>query len=392
MRNIGIENDERIIAGQFMDSFYPAYDGVTVCMDNYAKYLALKDGAFVVASKYKGFVDTSPYDVYRLNGIQIPGLQYKFILPNFNRHTIRDIKQRELDICHSHSPFMAGKIAVDVARTKGIPIVSTFHTQFKSEFYKYTHNNFITNQFVDMVIRYYNRVDEVWAVNQNSADVLAGYGYKKDIFIMHNGTDLHYPDDAASKIKRIKDKHNLTNEEIFLFVGRLTLLKNIDLSIKALQLYRHTGKKFKFFVVGYGDDESKLKKMVSDMNMDDCVVFVGKITDRDWMTGYYLASDLFLFPSEYDNDPLVKKEAAACRTPSILVRGSNSAYDILENENGYLIDNTTPESMFEKITSVMSNRARLQEVSLNAERTIAMPWAKVVDKAYERYGDVIKAY
>lgn len=42
--------------------------------------------------------------------------------------------------------------------------------------------------------------------------------------------------------------------------------------------------------------------------------------EREILKRYYVAADLFLFPSLYDNAPLVIREAAALGTPSVLIR------------------------------------------------------------------------
>lgn len=67
---------------------------------------------------------------------------------------------------------------------------------------------------------------------------------------------------------------------------------------------------------------------------------MGSITERERLKLYYAAADLFLFPSLYDNAPLVVREAAALHTPSLLIKGSTSAEVIHDSVNGFLSDNS----------------------------------------------------
>lgn len=75
----------------------------------------------------------------------------------------------------------------------------------------------------------------------------------------------------------------------------------------------------------------------SDYRMDK-VTFFGSVQSRELMQTIYTAADLFLFPSIYDNAPLVVREAASLFTPSIVARGSNTAEIIQNGINGFLSD------------------------------------------------------
>ena len=55
------------------------------------------------------------------------------------------------------------------------------------------------------------------------------------------------------------------------------------------------------------------------------------------------AADLFLFPSMYDNAPLVVREAAMMGTPSVILKGSTASEVIVDGVNGFLADQT-PDS------------------------------------------------
>lgn len=60
--------------------------------------------------------------------------------------------------------------------------------------------------------------------------------------------------------------------------------------------------------------------------------------DRSVIRAWYCRGDLFLFPSTFDTNGLVVREAAACELASVLVRGSCAAEDITDGRNGFLIE------------------------------------------------------
>lgn len=85
---------------------------------------------------------------------------------------------------------------------------------------------------------------------------------------------------------------------------------------------------------------------------------------------------MLVFPSLYDNAPMVVREAAAMETPSIIVRGSSAAEAISDGENGLLCEDTT-ESLYEAIKAGLGDKARLRTLGINARNTIPMAWRDI---------------
>ena len=70
--------------------------------------------------------------------------------------------------------------------------------------------------------------------------------------------------------------------------------------------------------------------------------FTAPAYDRNVIRAWYCRADLFLFPSTFDTNGLVVREAAACGLGSVLVRGSCAAEDIKDGESGFLIEENAP--------------------------------------------------
>ena len=113
------------------------------------------------------------------------------------------------------------------------------------------------------------------------------------------------------------------------------------------------------------------------------------ITDREKLKQYYAAADLFLFPSIYDNAPLVIREAGAMHTPSILVRGSSSAENIKDNFNGFLIENSI-ESFVAKLRELLNSPEKIRLVGLNASQSIARSWESIIEDVLDRYKNLMQ--
>ena len=144
------------------------------------------------------------------------------------------------------------------------------------------------------------------------------------------------------------------------------------------------------FFVGTGYAAEAMKDLVSENGLDSQVTFVGNITDRDKLKLYYAASDLFLFPSLYDNAPLVVREAAALHTPSIMVRGATASTILTDGENGFLIDNNLT-SFEDKLRELIADPVRVHRVGVQASKSIVRSWEDVVDEVLDRYNSLISS-
>jgi glycosyltransferase involved in cell wall biosynthesis len=98
---------------------------------------------------------------------------------------------------------------------------------------------------------------------------------------------------------------------------------------------------------------------------------------------------LFLFPSVYDNAPLVVREAAAMQTPSVLVRNSTAAEVVMDNQNGFLTDNS-PKALADKIRELLADKDQIQSVGRCASQTIARTWEDVTAEVLDRYKHLIE--
>ena len=237
------------------------------------------------------------------------------------------------------------------------------------------------------VAAFYNRCDYVWAVSQGTAKTLRSYGYKGDITVMPNGSDMPITHRDPEKRRELIKKYEMIDAPILLFVGRHTFTKNTDIIIKALGAVNRKNIKFNMLFVGDGEDKAKMEKMVEEQGLGQVVRFMGKITDREKLKDIYASSDLFVFPSVYDNAPLVVREAAACGCASALIRGSNSAEGMEDGVNAFLSDETVED--FALTISMAINSGKLDLVGDNARRDIYLSWDDVLDMVEAEYERVL---
>lgn len=377
------------------ESFAPQVDGVAVCMQNYAKIIEAEYGTsyVIVPTEQTRDVTSFPYEIIEYPASKpVIADQYKIGLP-ISYKLSKKLNEIPVDLVHSHSPFVSGMLAQGVARRRGLPHISTFHSKFKEDV-----NHRLKFHFElpgELVARYvsafYDRCDYVWAVSNGTANTLKEYGYKGEILVMPNGCDMPVTHMDPEVRKKIVQEYGLNPDKpILLFVGRITYTKNIHLIVKALGALKRHGREFSMLFVGSGEDMDKLKKLVSKQNLDSCVKFAGKVMDRQKLRDIYSSSDLFVFPSVYDNAPLVVREAAACGCASLLIKDSNSAEGIISGQNGIL----TKEKVADIALGIDDalHKYNLDEIGKQARETIYMSWDEVLKTVTDEYSKIIEEW
>ncbi len=381
--------EEAPLFGIFNDCFPPIMDGVSMTVQSYAYWLSQKtdNNACVVTPKCPGSPDM-PYPVLRYSSLFIPFRKpYRFGIPLIDLKFRREIERLPFKLVHAHCPFSSGKIAMQIAQRRNIPIIATFHSKYKMDFMRIIPNSYLLNRIIKNIVEFYEMADEVWIPQASVEETLREYGYKGKVEVVENGND--FADFGKRRITRIEARLSLSipiDENVFLFVGQHIWEKNISFLIRALAKIR--GWHFHAYFIGTGYAENKIKKMVAQLALSENVTFVGQVSNRNLLMKYYASADLFLFPSFYDNAPLVVREAAAMHTPSILLKGSTASEIIDDGKNGFLSD-LDVDRYAEVICSLLCRHEEMRKVGDCASQTIVRPWSNVIDEVLDRYNHLI---
>ena len=375
--------------GLFNESFPPVMDGVAVCVENYARWIQEKVGGVSVVTprKLNAHYGQYPYEVLDYASVPVP-FRHPYVtgIAQIDPLLRAKLRRRRFKIVHAHSPFSAGLMALQVAKTQHIPLVATFHSKFKDDFREVIPSDMVVDQAIKVVMEFFDHADEVWVPQASVEEVIREYGFKGHVEVVDNGGDL-FADYSDAYFEDARKALGLAPEEfVFLFVGQHIWQKNVRLVIDALERIKDLP--FRMFFVGTGYAAGEMKDLVDQKGLSDKVTFTGMLTEREKVTCYYAAADLFLFPSLYDNAPLVVREAAALHTPAVMVEGSTAAEILQDGENGYLVPNEL-DAFAARLRQLYRDRAEVRRVGLTASRTIVRSWEDVVGEVLDRYDAII---
>lgn len=386
-----MENGLKIAIGT--EAFPPTIDGTSTVAKCYADIINEKLGeAVIVTPKNPNQQDYKyPYEIYRYKSLFTFGEGYPVGWP-FKEQFALDIINKDFDILHSHCPIATSYFFRRINRKKRIPHVLTYHTKYEYDFEERIPSLAIKKRAYGMLLNNIKSADEVWVTSNGTADSLRKVGYQGDYFVMPNGSDLPIADINDDGRAMIRRKHNIPEGiPVLIFVGRMMWYKNIKIILDACKILESNGRDFRLLMLGMGPDEFSIKKYTRKIGLDSKVIYTGQLLDRSELQIYYGTADLLVFPSLFDTNGLVVREAAASATPAILVEGSCAAEGIKDCETGFLCYETA-HSVAKTIDSIVDNKDLLGRVGKNAQENIYISWEDSIKNAYNRYQYVIDKF
>jgi glycosyltransferase involved in cell wall biosynthesis len=144
-------------------------------------------------------------------------------------------------------------------------------------------------------------------------------------------------------------------------------------------------------MVGQGYALSGLKDLSGELDLDDCVLFLGSVADREYLRSLYCRADFLLFPSLYDTFSIVVREAASQGCPALLIENSNASEGITDGFNAFLSKDGA-DNIAERVIKILGTPDLLRTVGNNAYKTLYVSWENIVDQVYERYSEIVRVF
>ena len=374
------------------DSFPPVIDGVANVVMNYGSVLTneLESNVIVGTPRYP---DVS-YEGYPYKVVAYPSFDTTDFVKGYRTGyplSIREIAQMaELkpDIIHTHCPAASAIMARILRKETGAPVIFTYHTKFDVDIARAVGEGVLKKEAIKAMISNIEACDDVWVVSEGAGDNLRSLGYEGELRVMPNGVDFPKGRASETAVKELNDAYDLpVGVPLFLFVGRLMKYKGLPIIVDAMKKLDQSGVDFRMVFVGGGADAEEMQNTVRDYGIESKVIFTGPVHDREKLRAWNTRADLFLFPSTYDTNGIVVREAAACGLASVLIKGSCAAEGITHGRNGFLIDENA-DSMAALLEEVSKDLGHLHEVGQNAMDEIYISWDQAVRLAYDRYKEI----
>jgi len=141
-----------------------------------------------------------------------------------------------------------------------------------------------------------------------------------------------------------------------LTVGRFVEAKDFKTALQAIDRARKSTKKtIKFYIVGFGSLENKIRDLIHDLELNDCVEVI--INPKN-VNDYYQLADIYLCTSTFEGLSNSIMEAINFRLPTVATNVGDNNQLVVHNSNGFL---TAPYDSVE-ISNALINLIDNQEL------------------------------
>ena len=354
--------------GIFTNCYYPLVNGVVGAVSLLRKgFLEAGHEVFVFTPDFDHYQDPEA-GIFRYPAIDlIHKVKYPIAIP-FSPRIKRELKGLQLDMIHSHHPFVLGPVALRLAHRRNIPLVYTFHTQYE----QYTHYvplpaNLVRWFATRQVRRFSQGASQVTTPAESARRILLEYGVTNSVQVIPNPIDLakFFDSDGVA----VREKYQLTQEKLLINIGRIAPEKNLGLLLNSFQymLTRAPPHTLKLMIVGDGPELPNLIRMTTTLGIQDSVIFTGLI-DPTVVPQYLAAADLFVMTSTTEVKPLAQLEALASGVPIVAVSAAGANDTIVHGENGLLVAENS-QDFAEAVLSLVFDQKRHQYFQDKARKT-----------------------
>ena len=359
--------------GLFSETYHPYISGVVTSILTLKKALEKMGHEVYVVTINQ---EKNKYE-YKDRVLKIPGIKAGIyddvkVATFYSLRSTNQIKKWNLDIIHTHTEFSMGIYGRILSKQFNIPLVHTYHTMLEDYVYLVTKGLFdkpvkkILKHFV--VFNCNKMVSELIVPTKKTYDLFKNkYNMSRNIHIIPTGIDIKRFDNKnfdSKEILNLRKRHNISsNDFVLLSISRVSKEKNIDFLIEnQLKMKENV----KLVIIGDGPYKKDLEKKVNKLNLNNNVIFVGKIEWKD-IPLYYQLGDVFVTASKTETQGLTVNEALASSIPVVCINDSSYKSSVFDNVNGMFFK--TKKEYVDKIKLIIEDKNMYKKMCVSAKKS-----------------------
>jgi len=160
-------------------------------------------------------------------------------------------------------------------------------------------------------------------------------------------------------IKKYLKRYPLNVPRYMLYVGAIEPRKNLDIAIKVFHKLLNTCYLLpdtKFLIVGRaGWKNEKIFQLVKDLKLEDKVLFLGYVEDKD-LPYFYSGAMLTFYLSSYEGFGLPPLESLACGT-AVIAGNNSSMRETLPKD--FLVNEKDEEEIYKKVVEILNKKPKI---------------------------------
>ncbi|MBO6574619.1 MAG: glycosyltransferase family 1 protein [Rhodothermales bacterium] len=315
--------------------------------------------------------------------IAMPGREEYRISRRLTADHIARLESFDPHLVHLATPDIPGAQALRWARSRGLPVVASYHTHFTS-YLSYYRMGWLEGLLWRYLRNFYRRCDRVLVPSRSMADVLAEHGIQGNVGLWKRGVELDRFDPAHRDMSWRRDLGFADKDVVVTLVSRLVVEKGLDVFADTVQELTARGVPVRCLIVGEGPARAMLEESLPG------AIFLGHQTGSD-LSRAYASSDVFVFPSYTETFGNVTLEAMASGLPTVCADATGSRSLVKPGVTGFLAPPMDVARFTEHVERLVTDdelRNRMSQAARQEAATYA--WPVILDGMVDEYLSVLR--
>jgi glycosyltransferase involved in cell wall biosynthesis len=363
----------------FTETFLPKVDGIVTRLTKTVEHLVAA-GDEVLIFCPEGAPDT--FLGARVVGVPALPLplypELKLALP---RPAVSEALDRfQPDLVHVVNPAVLGLGGIWLARTRGLPLVASYHTHLP-KYLEHYGMGMLEPLLWELLKTAHNQAQLNLCTSTAMVNELAAKGIQHTALWQRGvDTELFRPSLRSSAMRaRLHGDHGDTGN-LLLYIGRLSAEKQIERIRPVLTALPQT----RLALVGDGPHRNQLERFFEGT----ATTFVGYLAGED-LASAYASGDAFLFPSSTETLGLVLLEAMAAGCPVVGANRGGIPDIVSHGDNGCLYDPDDPPSLIAAVNGLLGDEEARRTLRASArEEAERWNWASATEQLRGYYTSV----
>lgn len=348
----------------------------------------------VVAPRYPDDVSERTDSVWRPKDLPDPTTIPSVSLPFYREVRLavpayatvaRALQRFKPDIVHCQTEFVIGHLGQLAARRAGVPVVSSYHTDFGK--YVQAYGASWLRPMVSASIAWFHRRSlRTYTPSRSASDELKRIGVRS-VEVWGGGVEV---DQFSPRLRRdeLRRAYGIEDEFVLLHVGRLAPEKGADRIVEAFRIARDLlppgVPRPRLIIAGTGPAGPRMRATAPDG-----VTFLGQLDREKALPQLYASADAFAFASLTETLGLVVLEAMASGLPVIATPAGGVADHLRHDENGLAYPPRDVQAMAREIVRLVLDHGLRTRLGAGARRTAeALSWEREIDRLDASYREV----
>ncbi len=347
----------------FTESLLPHVDGVSRTLAQLFRTLEAHDVDFRVFAPFAPGPEVSwSARVRPVRYVHFPPYpDYRVSIP-FRHGVGAELDDWRPDLVHLVSPTPMAMWAQRWARSRGVPVVASFHTHFVSYFRFYGIGRLEELGWA-LMRRFYRRCRRVYVPSRALIRELAEHGIgRTKLWSRGIDTARFSPEKRDPTLRATALAADGT--PLLLLVSRLVREKDLADLVEMHAVLRRREVPFRLTLVGDGPMRAELEAALPD------ACFAGHQTGEA-LARWYASADVFVFPSTTETFGNVVQEALASGLPAVVVDRGGPPDQITPGENGWIAPANDPVALADLVERLLRDPAERERMG-RAARAGAM--------------------